>query len=304
MLNPEIAVTCVGKIARQKLVQANEATLKGITSRGLFLHLPSGWIIFLSFEGYKGPLTLNLSGNPGMFAHLEIASPVRIFHDCIHFPSNGFSLLLTQAETWQAPEPPAAMLFSDLRKIRLLALARQATGRRKVSQFISWLPSLLEGSAQIEPPFPDVYLRLARLRGACEKARVPEISESLGALLGLGEGLTPSGDDLVIGFLLAASRWGERLFPDLEYKVINQDILARASRATSALSTDLIECASLGQADERLILALDGILTGRPDVAACAAALASWGNTSGFDALVGMGLCVMCNAGEPPDRFQ
>jgi hypothetical protein len=59
------------------------------------------------------------------------------------------------------------------------------------------------------------------------------------------------------------------------------------------LSANLIECAAQGQANERLILSLDGMITGVPDAERCAGLLAGWGNTSGLDALVGMGVVIV-----------
>ena len=56
------------------------------------------------------------------------------------------------------------------------------------------------------------------------------------------------------------------------------DLLNRAaSQKTTLLSANLIACASQGQADERLISALDGMLTGNPAPEQCAAVYPSWG---------------------------
>ncbi len=117
---------------------------------------------------------------------------------------------------------------------------------------------------------------------------IPVTRAALEKCLGLGEGLTPAGDDLVLGFLLAINRWGDLLCPDQDGREINQTIRQAAHRKTNTLSANLIECASLGQADERLILALDGIMTGEPDPDTCVAHLLSWGHTSGAYVLAGM----------------
>jgi hypothetical protein len=129
-----------------------------------------------------------------------------------------------------------------------------------------------------------------RVQEALHSGQAGSVADALAGFLGLGAGLTPCGDDLAIGFLLAANRWGGRLSLDLDLQALNAAVIACAQRQTTTLSTSLIRCASLGQADERLILALDGLATGAPELEACAAALASWGNTSGFDAFVGMAL--------------
>jgi hypothetical protein len=110
--------------------------------------------------------------------------------------------------------------------------------------------------------------------------------------LGLGGGLTPAGDDLALGFLLAANRWGKLLRPSLDLPAINQALVQAAYARTSTLSANLIECAASGQADERLILALDGIITGFPGLEACISYLSAWGNSSGGYALQGMALAI------------
>lgn len=109
-------------------------------------------------------------------------------------------------------------------------------------------------------------------------------------LIGFGSGLTPSGDDLIAGFLLARNRY--RDLPPLPYDLdgFNQALVELAYQKTTLLSANLIECSTLGQADERLILALDGVLAGTLDPASCAKLLLRWGNSSGADALLGMAL--------------
>jgi hypothetical protein len=111
-------------------------------------------------------------------------------------------------------------------------------------------------------------------------------------VLGLGAGLTPSGDDLVAGLMLALNRWRFELAGDMDLEALNQDLTSLAYKKTTRLSANLIECTCQGEADERLILALDGIMAGKYDPAKCASALAGWGNTSGSDALAGMALAI------------
>lgn len=111
-------------------------------------------------------------------------------------------------------------------------------------------------------------------------------------MLGQGAGLTPSGDDVILGCLLAPSRWGRLISPTLDIQALSQELIAQAYRQTTLLSANLIECAAAGQADERLLLALDGIITGQPSTEECAVLLLGWGNSSGCDALAGMGLAI------------
>jgi hypothetical protein len=99
--------------------------------------------------------------------------------------------------------------------------------------------------------------------------------------------LTPSGDDFVMGFLLALNRWGKVLFPGLDPAPLNKALQNLADIKTTALSASLIACAEQGQADERLVRVFDGIFLGEPDTETCANLLSGWGSSSGLDALSG-----------------
>jgi len=116
---------------------------------------------------------------------------------------------------------------------------------------------------------------------------------TLERFLGLGPGLTPSGDDLVLGFLLAVNRWGNLLYHSLDVQGLNRAIQQAAYRKTTILSANLLSCVTRGQADERLVLAMDGIMTGKPDPGTCVSHLLNWGNSSGVSAMMGMALAFM-----------
>jgi hypothetical protein len=137
-----------------------------------------------------------------------------------------------------------------------------------------------------------LWQEIQQLQQALHSSQLAWIAPTLGSLLGFGSGLTPSGDDLAIGLMLTLNRWGETLVPGIELQELNHSVVQSAAIKTSALSANLIECAVNGEADERLINALDGIMTGIPDSEACARLLLSWGNSSGGDTLTGIALAL------------
>ena len=57
-----IVVTTQGEKARDLLAYSQQALIVGAVSPGLFVRLEGDWVLFLSFESFHGPLTLNLSG--------------------------------------------------------------------------------------------------------------------------------------------------------------------------------------------------------------------------------------------------
>jgi hypothetical protein len=262
-----LSISSIGAIARQALAQAQAATVWGVTSRGIFLHLSSGWVIFLSFEPFRGPLTLNSFLHPHLFQSVTPGLTVSVSCNTLIFDALGVEVDLAGAVLWSPParEPAAPANFAG-RRDRLDSVCQKVLAERGDTISDAFLSEFTTA------PGKDIH----NARAAIENS------------LGLGPGLTPAGDDLALGYLLAINRWGDLLCPDLDLAEINRTLRQAAYHRTSTLSANLIECATLAQADERLVLALDGILTGAPDPAACVAHLLSWGHTSGAHALAGM----------------
>jgi len=114
------------------------------------------------------------------------------------------------------------------------------------------------------------------------------IFTSLSSYLGLGEGLTPSGDDFICGFLLAIHFWQGSLSPDLDLHSISQKIEASAWEKTNTLSANLIKCATLGSSDERIINCLQWLNGKESSLPVVLEGLFSYGNSSGADVLAGI----------------
>ena len=102
------------------------------------------------------------------------------------------------------------------------------------------------------------------------------------ALLGEGPGLTPAGDDVVAGALAACELFGHKSALQAV-----PEILARAPRATTALSAALLSCAAAGQVVPEAARFLSA-LSGRGDVGTALAGLRSVGATSGTALAVGI----------------
>jgi Protein of unknown function (DUF2877) len=245
-------------------------------------------VVFLSFEPYRGPLTLNLVGDAEAFAELEIGAEVQCSAEQIAFPTIGLTLPLAEAASWHAPLPAGVALHPNALRVRLTTTmqlaARNIPERLLPTQYyemISGEPASEVRDQVFNPP-------LRRLQAAIQEGSTEAIARALEAFLGLGAGLTPSGDDLVMGFMLALTRWEPVPSSAEQVATYSLHLLPRALQRTGRLSASLIACACRGQADERLIQALDGLVTGSSEVHVCVSILANWGSSSGFDALTGM----------------
>jgi Protein of unknown function (DUF2877) len=125
----------------------------------------------------------------GFARHLAVGGPVGCRADVLRMP--GLSVDLGTAVPWQAELTGAAV------DLRVPQMAR--------AWWTAW--RLLEqrrpgaGHAQLAALTRTVDRRGLRLARATRHLRVDEAARAIEALIGCGPGLTPSGDDLIVGFL-------------------------------------------------------------------------------------------------------
>jgi hypothetical protein len=72
-----LAVT-IGGMAYESLSEVQQGSVFGLSSRGIFIKTQSKWLIFLSFERFRGPLTINLSPNAGSISEVEVGMEIEI----------------------------------------------------------------------------------------------------------------------------------------------------------------------------------------------------------------------------------
>ena len=93
------------------------------------------------------------------------------------------------------------------------------------------------------------YQFIAQIALPEQGERAAQVKRSLEAFLGLGSGLTPSGDDLVMGFMLALTRWGRGPSSAEQISFYTLQLLPRALQRTGHLSASLIACAAVNPPD-------------------------------------------------------
>ena len=114
---------------------------------------------------------------------------------------------------------------------------------------------------------------------------------SANALIGLGPGLTPAGDDFIGGALIALRAAGEASIADR----VAAWALALAERGTSNISRAHLRCAALGEGHEVLHQFVGALHAGQPAINRALAALSRIGHSSGRDAAAGALLALGVN---------
>mgnify|MGYP003933688189 FL=1 len=281
----------IGSVAYNLLSQENDAILFSIISRGIFIKFCNDKMIFLSFENYRGPITANLPMDQLDFPELHQEDRIEILKGKLWFPDSKITISCDNAEIWHPiqiiKQPP-----SDINRKSLIREFAIATNQQiKPGRQSSLHPTLLDYSMGMNH-LPDLVSGIRKsvnnLREHFKRGESKELLRDLYSFLGLGNGLTPSGDDFVLGFFLSLNRWSSALQTKLDLSVLNQSIIEAAYHETTTISANLIECACSGLADERLIKAVDFLAVGNSSIPEVLEVILSWGNSSGVDALVGM----------------
>jgi len=133
------------------------------------------------------------------------------------------------------------------------------------------------------------YTALAPLCAGHQAFAVPTRLTLVKALVGLGEGLTPSGDDCLVGLLAVLHVTG--FLSGHVGSPVHAQFCQCLRLGTSQLSGEFVRCALEGHFAEPLVLLVRALCAPATDAwPAHAATLAAVGHSSGVDAMVGIAL--------------
>jgi hypothetical protein len=288
---PLLRVVSAGSTALNVLQTSPEAFVMGTTSRGIYIKTSEKWVVFISLEPFRGPLTLTLNNANLPLSQLTTGTPVYIDSRSSSISIDSFVISTNGCAEWVPPRTPTHYLPGSERRKRVAIFAEEALKRKKWAGFSPTIPFILnlpDAPAPTSLRLPPKREEVLHVRRCIKERDVPNLSSLLIRFLGVGQGLTPSGDDFLIGLMSALNRWMAPLWPAKNLSSLNHQIVEAAYQRTTFLSANLIECATLGQADERLINALDWIMCGVIREPEFVSQLLGWGSSSGMDAFVGM----------------
>jgi hypothetical protein len=207
------------------------------------------------------------------------------------FPDAGISIATDGSKVWEPAPRQKSPADSVDRQKRLNYITEEALLRKPGVGFSSLLPGVLKLSVEkheIPASLFPIYENITNLQRYIHEGKLPLVGEILCNFLGFGEGLSPSGDDYITGVLLSLNRWKDVLLPNEDLSNLNHQVVETAYQSTTTLSANLIECAVLGQSDERLINAIDYLMCGGGQKDEIVTDLLYWGSSSGVDAFAGI----------------
>ncbi len=308
----ECTITSIGDPAFALLPpQGHIGTVIASFSRSCWLEAPGGQLFAMADHRLgEGPLTIGAALPDGLtLSELGIKQGINLVADGTDFQLGGRLILRTAATTLWRPAPlrPRTSNGDVARRLRALidsvAVYAPAEG---LAPLIGYLGQLACGDVP-GPANVDIVPRLAMpgvalLAKGAVRGDGGAVDQAVQGLIGLGPGLTPSGDDMLGGLMVALRTvllpvsYGEkplRECPESSSVLIIDELsrsIFRHSACTNRISAALLEQAALGigSAAQHQVLECLLELTPAIDLDNSVERLVNSGHTSGWDALTGL----------------
>lgn len=245
-----------------------------VNSRGIYLQLENKHIL-LCHSGYGTvPNGIALDSWECLHSLLATGQPVRVEKRKIFFPSGAWVLQLRSVPKDTRILLPDEKGLAEGLKVLLANIKQTGLSPLAYPLFTGQTPPM---NIYCDAALPHVRALLQAL----QEEDTQQINRSVSSLLGLGPGLTPSGDDLLSGLLYGLRHSSAR---DREGSIALRDAIRKfAPKRTNAVSADYLYAIADDAAFDRMAGAWE-------DPAAGAADLLQIGSNSGTEMLLGL-LC-------------
>ncbi len=288
-----LSVVRIGPVAAEILNQDGDAEIAAVFDRSATVMTEHGFITLGGELLGNGPLNVLLSQSVGPLDWLRLGitreAKGKIAGGRLLIGKN-FAIPCARAPVWH---PPPWATASRAALIQSLAAVRANDNAYWPSEGLSRLviggrPDTSDRSAKAAAPILVDLVRMLPPAIATERA-APALVRAATLLVGLGPGLTPSGDDLLGGLFLTLSALNRTALRDALWDGLapEMDLL------TTGFSGAHVAAAADGLAAERVHLALNALLT--HDAATLPGhldALRAIGHCSGCDTLAGIVLAL------------
>lgn len=233
--------TAIGGAASRRLKgivdgPVRSAMIRAAFPSAVYLDTGKGVVAVVAIDGLRLPISVVVAAtsSTGPFAGVLPGDPATVGGGRV----SAGDLEVTIGRWWTPQRPPALVRPEHL-PARAARLARILQARRRV------LSDAVAGG-------------LSRLGSSLRARR--QVGADPAALVGLGEGLTPSGDDVLVGVLLALRYLGRPECADEIWASIAEHV----PRRTTALSATLLASAAEGDAAPQVIELLAALAGHRP----------------------------------------
>ena len=287
LVSPAAQAITIGTVAKRELDSALFGRVTAVFERSLYLEVKGSWICLADANLGFGPLTVSVKSKYGRewinsfsVGRLVKLSPVSIsiddstiistkgvrfwqYQKISTWTKNSLMQGLSSLENIEESNVPDEGLGRFLFECpdRLLTSDRSLAADHSIGILKNWLKKCFEVQMPITPD-----------------------KEAVTSLLGLGPGLTPSGDDFLGGMLIALYVCGEKSVQKQLYTQV-ETLLDN----TGPVSKAHLKAAALGEGSHSLHQVLNMLLNGNhTKLEPAIDSINQIGHTSGWDALAGV----------------
>jgi Protein of unknown function (DUF2877) len=285
----------IGKIARRLLTPGACGRVLAGFSRAAYLATEQSEVFWLASE--DAPMHLRGLRLAGPFPKLLAGENFFIEGECLKIAPD-LKVDFGDAFTWAVSTIPAeATLEMDQIPIRVKRIFQTSFDLSQASGFGRMIPKILslaanqrDDEAEIDSVLALAWLGIYKIAKACLRRDMSGLLKEANALVGLGGGLTPSGDDFLGGLLFCLNTI-RRLYPGFIRLDSSEQalFLDSAKHQTHLISFTLLKDLSNGQAVEPLHELIHSILSDQPpESIRPASRLTQIGHSTGWDLVTGV----------------
>ena len=292
-MNTGLSAISIGPVAAEILAQDGDADVAAVFERSCYVMTTYGYIAIGGEALGHGPLNVLLKAHLGPLDWIRLGvtreakgaiakGRLSIGEQCVVDVSGA---AVWHPEPW--PAPKRAAIAASLPAIRTLA-APLCPSEGLSRLVLEAKPERSDRTARAAAP--TVMQLVQVLPGALRTGQAgADLVRPATLLLGLGPGLTPSGDDLLGGLFLALSALGHTALRDALWEALAPEL----DLLTVGISGAHLAAAADGLGAETVHRALAAIVTNdNATLAGHLATLRGIGHSSGFDTLAGIVLAL------------
>ena len=295
IIMPHYCIQQIGAKARDELRMLEHGNVLAVFKGIAYLVTQSGALLWLGDETL--PMHTRCLRMQGSLPRVQPGQSLRVRGDHVEIGSTA-SLEIGSAVLWNSPRPSGRGRI-DLEQVpdRARRWGKVALAANRPSGFAGWIATHLEqpdgASASIlrsnDPVMNVAGPILDGIVQACTQGDWQLMLARSADLIGLGEGLTPSGDDFVGGLLFSHAHL-RAWYPAIPGLPALEQFLRTAERCTNLISFTLLKDLADGMAAEPAHHWCNVLLSGgdRRHAASWLEALIHIGHSTGWDLFAGM----------------
>ena len=292
--NSRVKITQLGEIACSCLTPGQRGKVLAAFSKAIYLLTDDSELIWIS--NTEVPMHQRCVQVSSHLPGLSAGVPFHVQDHCLMIDS-AFAFNIQDALVWRAPHMESRHVLGIPNHSERVQTFFSNLDISQAKGFGNFIPHILflsqESSTDIPPELSDSILLFAHplvmgIARACAEDQPSQISQNADALVGLGAGLTPSGDDFLGGFLFAVKNIQTM---NADMNLIDYEIpVDPYSSQTNLISFTLLKDLANGQAIAPLHHILNILLSGESleSIYPFVSKLTRVGHSTGWDLLTGL----------------